>query len=219
VNLSLSTPISPSKDTEKSVMTITAKMVQELRDKTNAGMMDCKRALEEAQGNLGEAEVVLRKRGIATAAKKSGRAAKEGPIASYIHMGGKMGVLVEINCETDFVAKTDAFREFVKDIALHIAASKPLCVSREQVPADVIEREKDISRAQVKDKPAAVIEKIVEGKTEKFFSTACLLEQAYLKNPDLTVKDHLTAKVSELGENIIIKRFTVYELGQGTEQA
>lgn len=195
-------------------MTITAKMVSELRDKTNAGMMDCKKALEEAKGDLAAAEVVLRKRGIATAAKKSGRAAKEGSIASYIHMGGKMGVLVEINCETDFVAKTDSFREFVKDVALHIAAAKPVCVSREQVPADLIARERDIARAQVKDKPAQIIEKIVDGKIEKFYSTACLLEQAFIKNTDVTIKDHLTAKVSELGENIVIKRFTVYELGQ-----
>ncbi len=198
---------------------ITAKMVQELREKTNAGMMDCKKALEEAKGNLAEAEVVLRKRGIATAAKKSGRAAKEGAIASYIHMGGKMGVLLEVNCETDFVAKTPAFRDFVKDIALHIAASKPLCVSRDEVSADVLARERDIARAQVKDKPAQIIEKIVDGKMEKFCSTVCLLEQAFIKNSDLSIKDHLTAKIAELGENIVIKRFTVYELGQGDSAA
>ncbi len=195
-------------------MIITAKMVQELREKTNAGMMDCKKALEEAQGNLAAAEVGLRKRGIATAAKKSSRLAKEGVIASYIHMGGKMGVLVEVNCETDFVAKTDAFREFVKDLALHIAAAKPLCVSREQVSSDMIARERDVARAQVKDKPAAIVEKIVDGKIEKFYSTACLLEQAFIKNTDITIKDHLTTKIAELGENILIKRFTVYELGQ-----
>ncbi len=193
---------------------ISAKMVQQLRDKTNAGMMDCKKALEEAKGDMEAAEVVLRKRGIATAAKKSGRVAKEGTIASYIHMGGKMGVLVEVNCETDFVAKTDQFREFVKDIALHIAAAKPLCISREQVPASVLEKERDIARAQVKDKPANIMEKIVEGKIEKFYSTVCLMEQAFIKNSDVTIKDHLTAKVAELGENIVIKRFTVYELGQ-----
>ena len=200
-------------------MNITAKMVQELRDKTNAGMMDCKNALTEAKGDLAAAEVVLRKRGIATAAKKSLRAAKEGAIASYIHMGGRMGVLVEINCETDFVAKTDAFREFIKDIALHIAASKPLCVSREQVPADVIARERDIGRAQVKDKPAQIIEKIVDGKIEKFYATAALLEQAFIKNSDLTIKEYLTAKIAELGENIVIKRFTIYELGQDDAEA
>ena len=200
-------------------MNITAKMVQELRDKTNAGMMDCKRALEEAKGNLAEAEVILRKKGISTAAKKASRAAKEGVIASYIHMGGKLGVLVEINCETDFVAKTDDFREFVKDIALHIAASKPICVSREQVPADILAKERDIARAQVKDKPANIIEKIVDGKVEKYYSTACLLEQAFIKNPDQTIKDYLTAKVAKLGENIVIKRFTIYELGQSDAQA
>jgi elongation factor Ts len=198
---------------------ITAKLVQELREKTNVGMMDCKKALEEAKGDLVQAEVVLRKRGIATAAKKSGRATKEGTIASYIHLGGKMGVLVEVNCETDFVAKTDSFREFVKDVALHIAAAKPVCVTREQIPADLIARERDIARAQVKDKPAAIIEKIVDGKIEKFYSTACLLEQAFIKNADVTIKDHLTTKISELGENIVIKRFTVYELGQCESEA
>ncbi|MBI4025122.1 MAG: translation elongation factor Ts [Verrucomicrobia bacterium] len=195
-------------------MIITAKMVQELREKTNAGMMDCKKALEEAQGDMTAAEVVLRKRGIATAAKKSGRAAKEGVIASYIHLGGKMGVLVEVNCETDFVAKTDAFREFVKDIALHVAAAKPICISREQLSPEIIASERDIARAQVKDKPPQIIEKIVDGKMEKFCSTACLMEQAFIKNTDITVKDHLTSKIAELGENIVVKRFTLYELGQ-----
>jgi len=194
-------------------------MVQELREKTNAGMMDCKKALEEAKGSLAEAELILRKRGIATAAKKSGRVAKEGAIASYIHTGGKIGVLVEVNCETDFVAKTDAFREFVKDVALHIVASKPICVFREQVSADVVARERDVARAQVKDKPPQILEKIVDGKIEKFYSSACLLEQAFIKNPDITIKDHLTAKIQELGENIVIKRFTVYELGQDGSEA
>jgi len=195
-------------------MMITAKMVQQLRDKTNAGMMDCKRALEEAQGDFAAAEVVLRKRGVVTAAKKAGRTAKEGVIASYIHLGSRMGVLVEVNCETDFVAKTDAFREFVKDVALHVAAAKPICVSREQLPPDVIARERDIARAQVKDKPPPIVEKIVDGKMEKFYSTACLLEQAFIKNTDVPIKDHLTSKITELGENIVIKRFTIYELGQ-----
>ena len=189
-------------------------MVRELRDKTNAGMMDCKKALEEAGGDMPAAEVVLRKRGIATAAKKSGRSAKEGVIASYIHMGGKMGVLIEVNCETDFVAKTDSFRELVKDLTLHIAAAKPICISREQVPADLVARERDIGRAQVKDKPAAIIEKIVDGKIEKYYSTACLLEQAFIKNQDITIRDYLTSKIAELGENISIRRFTIYELGQ-----
>jgi elongation factor Ts len=195
-------------------MTITAKMVQELRDKTNAGMMDCKKALEEAKGDISAAEVVLRKRGIMTAEKKSGRTAKEGSIASYIHMGGKLGVLVEINCETDFVAKTDQFKEFVKDVALHIAAAKPVCVSREQVSPELIAKERDIARAQVKDKPANIIEKIVDGKIEKFYSTVCLMEQAFIKNSDITIKDHLTSRIAELGENIIIRRFAIYELGK-----
>ncbi len=193
---------------------ITAKMVQQLRDKTNAGMMDCKKALEEAHGDPAAAEVVLRKRGVAIAAKRVGRTAKEGAIASYIHMGGKIGVLVEVNCETDFVAKTEAFRDFVKDIALHIAAAKPFCVSREQIPEALITHERDIASTQVKDKPAPIVEKIVNGKMEKFYSTACLLEQAFIKNTDITIKDHLTSKIAELGENIVIKRFTVYELGQ-----
>lgn len=193
---------------------ITAKLVQELREKTNAGMMDCKRALEEARGDLAAAEVVLRKRGIATAAKKAGRAAKEGAIASYIHLGGKMGVLVEVNCETDFVAKTEKFKDFVKDVALHIAAAKPVCVTREEVPPALLEKEKEIARAQIKGKPPQILEKIVEGKMDKYFSTICLMEQAFIKDPDKTVKDLLTATVAELGENIVIKRFTVYELGQ-----
>ncbi|NUN92468.1 MAG: translation elongation factor Ts [Verrucomicrobiae bacterium] len=194
---------------------ITAKLVQELREKTNAGMMDCKRALEEAKGDLAAAEVVLRKRGIATAAKKAGRAAKEGAIASYIHLGGKMGVLVEVNCETDFVAKTEKFKDFVKDVALHIAAAKPVCVTREEVPPALLEKEKEIARAQIKGKPPQILEKIVEGKMDKYFSTICLMEQAFIKDPDKTVKDLLTATIAELGENIVVKRFTVYELGQG----
>jgi elongation factor Ts len=198
---------------------ISAKVVQELRNRTNAGMMDCKKALEEAKGDLAAAEVVLRKRGIATAAKKSSRATKEGLIASYIHMGGKMGVLTEVNCETDFVAKTDDFKELVKDIALHIAAAKPICVSREGVPQEIIARERDIARAQVKDKPAQIIEKIVDGKVEKFYSTACLMEQPFIKNPDMTIKDLLTEKIAKLGENIVIKRFTIYELGQDAESS
>jgi len=195
-------------------MIISAKLVQELREKTNVGMMDCKKALEEAGGNLAEAEVVLRKKGVATAAKKASRSAKEGVIASYIHMGGKMGVLVEVNCETDFVAKTDKFRDFVKDIALHIAAAKPICVTRETVPPAIIEKEKEIARAQMQGKPPQIIEKIVEGKIDKYYSTVCLLEQAFIKDPDKTVKDLLTGKIAELGENIVIKRFTIYELGQ-----
>jgi elongation factor Ts len=189
-------------------------LVKQLREKTNAGMMDCKRALDEAAGDLVKAEDILRKKGMAGASKKSGRAAKEGVIASYIHLQGKVGVLVEINCETDFVAKNEIFRDFVKDITLHIAASNPVCVSREQVDSTMIERERDIYRAQVQGKPANIIEKIVDGKVDKFYSTVCLLEQAFIKNPDLTVKDYTNSKIAELGENIIIRRFVRYMVGE-----
>lgn len=194
--------------------TIDPQDVKKLRDKTNAGMMDCKRALSEANGNLDEAESILRKKGIATAQKKAGREAKEGVIASYIHLAGKVGVLVEVNCETDFVAKNDVFKEFVKDITLHIAAAHPTCVTREEVSAEEISREREIYSAQVKDKPANIIEKIVDGKMDKFFSGVCLLEQAFVKDPDKTVQELLTEKISELGENILIRRFTRYQLGE-----
>ncbi|MBV9464219.1 MAG: translation elongation factor Ts [Verrucomicrobiae bacterium] len=193
---------------------IDAKTVQQLREKTNAGMMDCKKALLEAKGNLEEAETILRKRGITVASKKAGRAASEGAIASYIHMGGKMGVLVEVNCETDFVAKTDAFKELVKDITLQIAATRPLCVSRDQVPAGLVEKEREIARAQIKDKPEPVVEKIVGGKIEKYYSTVCLMEQAFIKDPNKTIKEILTARIAELGENLIIRRFSVFQLGE-----
>ena len=188
--------------------------VKELREKTNAGMMDCKRALTEAGGDLAAAEDVLRKKGIASAGKRSSRVAKEGAIASYIHLQGKVGVLVEINCETDFVAKNDIFRDFVKDVTLHIAAAHPLYVSREQVPEKLILAEREIYAAQVQGKPANILEKIVDGKVEKFFSTVCLLEQPFIKNPDLTIKDLLTSKIAELGENMIIRRFTRYMVGE-----
>ncbi len=193
---------------------ISATVVKELREKTNAGMMDCKRALAEAGGDLEKAEDILRKKGIASAGKKSSRAAKEGAIASYIHLQGKVGVLVEINCETDFVAKNDTFREFVKDVTLHIAAANPLYISREQVPEKLVLAEREIYAAQVVGKPANIVEKIVDGKVDKFFSTICLLEQAFIKNPDVTIKDLLTAKIAELGENMIIRRFTRYMVGE-----
>ena len=193
---------------------ISASLVKELREKTNAGMMDCKRALTEAKGDLAAAEDVLRKKGIASAGKKSSRVAKEGAIASYIHLQGKVGVLVEINCETDFVAKNDIFRDFVKDVTLHIAAAHPLYVSREQVPEKLILAEREIYAAQVQGKPANILEKIVDGKVEKFFSTVCLLEQPFIKNPDITIKDLLTSKIAELGENMIIRRFTRYMVGE-----
>jgi elongation factor Ts len=189
-------------------------LVKQLRDKTNAGMMDCKRALVESDGDLSKAEDILRKKGIASASKKASRSAKEGLVASYIHLQGKMGVLVEINCETDFVAKTENFRDFVKDITLHIAAAQPLYVSRDQVPSESIEREREIYRAQVIGKPANIVEKIVEGKMEKFFGTVCLLDQAFIKNQDQTIKDLVASKISELGENIVIRRFARYGVGE-----
>jgi elongation factor Ts len=189
-------------------------LVKQLRDKTNAGMMDCKRALVESDGDLSKAEDILRKKGIASASKKASRSAKEGLVASYIHLQGKMGVLVEINSETDFVAKTENFRDFVKDITLHIAAAQPLYVSRDQVPPQSIEREREIYRAQVIGKPANIVEKIVEGKMEKFFGTVCLLDQAFIKNQDQTIKDLVASKISELGENIVIRRFSRYGVGE-----
>jgi elongation factor Ts len=194
-------------------------LVKQLRDKTNAGMMDCKRALVESDGDLSKAEDILRKKGIASASKKASRSAKEGVVASYIHLQGKMGVLVEINCETDFVAKTDNFRDFVKDITLHIAAAQPLYVSRDQVPSQSIEREREIYRAQVTGKPANIVEKIVEGKMEKFFSSVCLLDQAFIKNQDQTIKDLVASKIAELGENIVIRRFARYGVGEESAAA
>jgi elongation factor Ts len=193
---------------------ISPQLVKELREKTNAGMMDCKRALSEAGGDIGKAEDILRKKGIANAGKKSARAAKEGVVASYIHLQGKVGVLVEINCETDFVARNEGFREFVKDITLHIAAAQPQWVSRDQVPADVIAKEREIAKAQVQGKPANIIDKIADGKIEKFYTTVCLIDQAFIKNPDQTIGDLVKSKMAELGENILIRRFTRYMVGE-----
>jgi elongation factor Ts len=194
-------------------------LVKQLRDKTNAGMMDCKNALVESAGDLSKAEDILRKKGIASASKKASRTAKEGVVASYIHLQGKVGVLVEINCETDFVAKNDIFRDFVKDITLHIAAAHPLYVSREQVPGESVEKEREIYRAQVTGKPANIVEKIVEGKVDKFFSNVCLLDQAFIKNPDQTIKELVSSKIAELGENIVIRRFARYAVGEETAAA
>ncbi len=193
---------------------ISASLVKELRDKTNAGMMECKKALAESKGDLAAAEALLRKKGIASADKRSSRTAKEGTVASYIHMQGRVGVLVEVNCETDFVAKNETFREFVKDVTLHIAAAHPLYVSRDQVPDKLIQAEREIYAAQVVGKPENIVGKIVDGKVEKFFATVCLLEQSFIKNPDITIKDLLTAKIAELGENMIIRRFTRYMVGE-----
>ena len=194
--------------------TVDPQLVKQLREKTNAGMMDCKRALAEAGGDLAQAETILRKKGIASASKKAARATKEGIVAAYIHMQGKIGVLVEVNCETDFVAKNETFREFVKDITLHIAAAHPLYVSREDVPGQLVASERAIYESQVKGKPANVTEKIVQGKLDKFYSTICLLEQAFIKNPDQTISDLIKSKISELGENIVIRRFTRYLVGE-----
>ncbi|MFN2541140.1 MAG: translation elongation factor Ts [Chthoniobacterales bacterium] len=193
---------------------INPQRVKQLREKTNAGMMDCKRALAEAGGDLEKAETILRKKGIATASKKASRATKEGIVAAYIHMQGKIGVLVEVNCETDFVAKNENFRGFVKDITLHIAAAHPLYVSRDEVPAKTVEAERAIYEAQVKDKPANVVGKIVDGKLDKFYGTVCLLEQAFIKNPDVTIGDVVKSKIAELGENIVVRRFTRYLVGE-----
>lgn len=192
----------------------TPSLVKELREKTNAGMMDCKKALDETGGDLAKAEELLRKKGIASAGKKASRVAKEGIVASYIHLQGKVGVLVEINCETDFVAKNEVFREFVKDITLHIAAAHPIYVSRDLVPEKLIQAEREIFAAQVVGKPANIVDKIVDGKIDKFYGTVCLLEQAFIKNPDLTIKDFVNSKIAELGENIVIRRFTRYMVGE-----
>src|SRR2546421_4073300 len=193
---------------------IDPQLVRQLREKTNAGIMDCKRALAECGGDLEKAEAHLRTKGIASASKKASRATKEGIVASYIHLQGKVGVLVEINCETDFVAKNEKFREFVKDITLHIAAAHPLYVNREDVPAKLVESERAIYETQVKGKPENVKAKIVAGKLDKFYSTVCLLEQGFIKNPDQTVKELIATKIAALGENIVIRRFTRYLVGE-----
>ena len=198
-------------------MEIDPKLVRQLRDKTNAGIMDCKRALAESGGDLEKAEAALRTKGIASAGKKASRATKEGIVAAYIHLQGKVGVLVEVNCETDFVAKNEKFREFVKDITLHIAAAHPLYVNREDVPAKLVESERAIYEGQVKGKPANVMEKIVGGKLDKFYSTVCLVEQGFIKNPDQTVRELVATKIAELGENIVIRRFTRYLVGEPLE--
>jgi elongation factor Ts len=195
--------------------TIPAEMVKELREKTGVGMMDCKRALTEAQGDIEKAVVLLRQKGLATATKKAGRTASEGVIGSYIHID-RIGVLVEVNCETDFVARTEEFKQLVKDIAMHIAASNPLFTSREDVPEQVIENEKEIYLAQISGKPPHIADRIVEGKIERFYNDTCLLEQVFIKDPDqkLKVKDLISEKIAKLGENIVVRRFTRYQLGE-----
>ena len=193
---------------------ISAKLVSELREKTGLGMMDCKKALVESQGDIEAAITALRKKGELKAGAKADRATKEGVIASYIHMQGKVGVLIEVNCETDFVAKNEAFRDFVNDVTLHIAAANPKVVSRDQVDPQLIEQEREIASAQIKDKPAAVVDKIVQGKVDKFLSSIALLEQGFIKDPDTTVEQLLKQQIMKLGENIQIRRFVRYAVGE-----
>lgn len=196
-------------------MAITSKMVKDLRDKTQAGMMDCKKALENTDGDMEKAVDLLRQKGLAIAAKRAGRATSEGVIETYIHAGGKLGVMVELGCETDFVAKNDDFREFARDIAMHIAASNPVAISRDEVPADVIAREKEIYIQQAIDsgKPQGIAEKMVTGKIEKYLAEIALLEQKFVKNPDMSIQDLLNALVGKIGENISIKRFARFQIG------
>ncbi|MFO7608522.1 MAG: translation elongation factor Ts [Candidatus Krumholzibacteriia bacterium] len=196
-------------------MEITAKMVKELRDATNCGMMDCKKALAESDGDMDKAVEYLRKKGIASAAKKEGRTTSQGLVGSYIHMGGKVGVLVEVACETDFVARTDDFQEMVRNIAMHVAAANPLAVSRDEVDGTLVEKERDIYRAQMREqgKPDNIIDKIVEGKVDKYYADVVLLEQKYVKDPDMTVEDYLKSVIGKLGENMQIKRFARYQIG------
>jgi len=207
-------------------MSISAEVVRQLREETGAGMMDCKAALLEATGDMAKAREVLRKKGLAAAAKKASRTASDGVIGSYIHQGAKVGVLVEVNCETDFVAKTPEFQALVKDIAMHIAAASPaaaLCVSKDEVAPDVLEKEREIYRAQAaaQGKPAGVVDKIAEGKLKEYYSTFCLLEQPFVKDPKLTIGQLVQQKIALIKENIVIRRFTRYRLGEdaGTKPA
>ncbi len=193
---------------------ITAKTVMALREKTNAAMMECKAALKEADGDLEKAEVILRKKGTIKAEKKADRQTKEGIIASYIHMAGRIGVLIEVNCETDFVARNEIFQAFVKDISLHIAAANPKFLGREEIPEALIAKERDIAADQVKGKPEAIAEKIIQGKIDKIFSDQCLLEQPFIKNPDQTIGDYVKSKISELGENLVVRRFVRFAVGE-----
>jgi elongation factor Ts len=198
---------------------ITAQMVKEIREITSAGMLDCKKALTDADGNLDEAIKLLRERGLAKAAKKAGRIAAEGAVVSYIH-GGRIGVLVEINSETDFVGKLDEFQSFARDVAMQIAATNPRFVSRLEVSQDHIEEEKSVLRNQAlnEGKPAQIVDKMVEGRIEKFYKEVCLLEQTFIRNPDITIQDYLNEKISKIGENISIRRFARFEVGEGIEK-
>lgn len=199
---------------------ITAGMVKELREKTGAGMMDCKRALTEAEGNMEKAVEILREKGLASAAKKSGRIAAEGLVESYIHGAGRIGVLVEVNCETDFVAKTDEFRELCRDIAMQVAASRPEYVAREEISEEFIAKEREINRAQAlnEGKPEKIVDKVVDGRMEKYFKEICLLEQPFIKDPDKTVQQLITEKIAKIGENISVRRFARFQVGEGMEK-
>jgi elongation factor Ts len=201
-------------------MAVTAAQVKELREKTGAGMLDCKKALEEANGDITKAGELLREKGLSAAANKAGRIATEGAVESYIHAGGKVGVLVEINCETDFVGKTEQFRTFCRDIAMHIAAANPSYVRREEVPTEALEKEKEILRNQAlnEGKPEKIIDKMVEGRIGKYYEEFCLMEQAFIKDPDKTIDQLLNEKISAIGENISIRRFVRFGLGEGLEK-
>jgi elongation factor Ts len=200
-------------------MHIDAKVVKALREKTGAGMMDCKKALLETEGNEEKAVDILRERGLAAAAKRSGRAANQGIVDSYIHMGGKIGVLVEVNCETDFVARNDEFREFVRNLCLQVAATNPTYLKKEDVPESILDKERQIIKAQAlnEGKPEKVIEKIVEGRLDKYYRENCLLEQAYVKDEDLAIHELLTNLIAKIGENIVVRRFCRFEIGEGLE--
>lgn len=199
---------------------ISASLVKELREMTGSGMMDCKKALIETDGNIEKAAEYLREQGMADSVKKSGRIAAEGIVTSYLHMGGKIGVLLELNCETDFVAKTEKFQKLGQDIAMQIAAAKPEYITKEEVPAEAIEKEKEILKAQAlnEGKPASVVEKMVAGRIEKFYKEICLLEQSYIKGDDISVGDLLKQSIAEIGENIHVRRFVRYEMGEGLEK-
>jgi len=200
---------------------ISSQLVKELREQTGVGIMACKNALQEANGDITQAVDVLRKKGIAKAQKREGRSASEGQIQSYIHMGGKIGVLVEVNCETDFSAKTDDFTDFTRNLAMHIAATNPMAITQEELPAPVVEREKEIYRAQALEsgKPEKVVDKIVDGKLKKFFTEVCLLNQPYVRDPDLTIQDLLNELKLKTGENLVIRRFARFQLGDADEKA
>jgi len=201
-------------------MKITAQMVKELREKTGSGMMDCKKALTEADGDMEKAIVILREKGMAKTAKKADRIAAEGVVASYIHMGGRIGAMVEINCETDFVAQTDKFQRFAKDVAMHIAAANPKYLTEDEVPEEEVAKEREILKVQAlnEGKPEKIVEKMVEGRLKKFYKEICLLDQPYIKDPDMTIGDLVKEQIMDIGENVKIRRFARFEMGEGLEK-